>query len=102
VTQEIKIEVDDHNFTIPELKAISRLAKTYPKQNIRVNDDPTNIKIYVGPYYKERFRFWVTPDGNCELVEFDSDQYDEEANWDSVGLSYAHDHLILDPVSEKG
>lgn len=97
MTQEIKIEVDDHNFTIAELMMLTILASTHPTHNLRVHDDPTNIKVYIGSYYTEKIRYWVEPDGNVGLAEQDiSDPSDEDADWVFISLPDAKNLLKTD------
>jgi hypothetical protein len=95
MTQEIKIELDDDDkVTTNQLLELITLATRYPNHNIRVNGSTTNIKIYVGPYYRESYRFWILPDGRNLLVERDhSDPSDDEAIWDRVEFTEAHIHL---------
>lgn len=86
MTQSIVLECgDDHVFTAKELGAIQSLANRFPNEDLRVNDDPTNIKVYIGPYYAERFRFWIDPDGLTDLVERDLGSEDD-SDWQRSNL----------------
>ena len=96
MTQEIQFDTDRPITTI-ELRAVSVLASIFKDHNLRVTDDPTNIKIYVGEYYKETHRYWIGEDGQVmqSLVEKDVSEPDaDEADWQGTSWSEAYDELM--------
>lgn len=97
MTQKIVIECENHDFTVNELSTIQKVAWRFAEQDLRVNGDPTNIKIYVGEHYKEEYRLWVKPNGDIPLVERDYQLLDE-ADWHPSTMHEVTIGLIVDQL----
>jgi hypothetical protein len=96
MAQKIKIYVDDHDFNVDELTAIKLMAHSFPEKDFRINDDPTNLKIYVGPYYVETHRYWMSSDGSVSLVEKDMSDYlgdTDDSDWQPTTMTEAFAEL---------
>ena len=78
--QKIRFDCDDA-LNVKQLSGLYQIAKRFSKEDIRVNSDPTNIKVYVGDHYKELFRCWIDLAGENKLVERDLAPEGEEADW---------------------
>lgn len=98
MAQKIKIEceINEHDFTTQELSAIQKVACRFAEQDLRVTADPTNIKIYVGAYYDELYRLWVTSDGTVSLVEKDVSMNRDHGDWQRSEMLYMTLDLIID------
>lgn len=98
--QEIKIECDDHSFNIFELSALRLMARKYQQHNLRVTDDKTNIKVYIGTYYQEPIRYWLNAEGLTILVEKDvSAPEDEDGDWQPIEIQAAYQELMSNPAT---
>lgn len=97
MAQNIRIECehDEHSFTVEELATIQKVACRFAEQDLRITGDPTNIKIYLGGYYDEQYRLWVTPDGEIDLIEKDIDMGDD-ANWQPSSMLFVTLDLLID------
>jgi hypothetical protein len=97
MAQTINFELDTKTaISAKQLYALGVLAMKFCQHDIRVIDDPTNIKVYVGPYYAERYRFWVKDDGLLvhALIEKDHGIDTEESDWQPVDWYEASDDLL--------
>lgn len=96
MVQKIKFEFDDNpGINANQLSTISTLATKFDMHDIRVTDDPTNIKVYVGPYYKEQYRYWIDESGLLSgiLVEKDHAADTEDSDWQPIDWYDAHSEL---------
>ena len=100
MTQKIRIEceIGEHHFTAPELGVIQQLAWRFAEQDMRVTGDKTNIKIYLGTYYEEQFRLWVTPNGHISLIERD---FDDHGGWERSSMLELTLALVIDQPRDE-
>jgi hypothetical protein len=105
VTQEIRFDCVDSPITSKQAHAIAIFSSRFPSHDLRVSDDGGTLKIYVGEYYKEEYRFWVTDKGIRPdmLVEKDLAVGEEDSNWDKVDRTEAEVALSRIPeVASQG
>lgn len=95
MAQKVQFDTDEAIPTV-FLHSISTLAVKFPAHDLRVTDDPGNIKVYVGEYYQETHRYWITEDGLLANALIEKDTTDE-GDWQAVSWHEAHDELIKGP-----
>lgn len=103
MSQTIAFELEDKtSISAKQLHALGVLAMKFNRHDIRVTDDPTNIKAYVGPYYKEKYRFWIKDDGllGYALIEKDHAVDTEDSDWQPADW-YEVSEDLLPPVITK-
>lgn len=98
MTQNISFDVD-RPLTKYEVEKVLVLAALFVPLDLRVNEDPTNIKVYLGKYYNEPYRIWVDKEGVIGIVERDiSTPEDDEAEWVP---SYMHEAVAYFELVNK-
>jgi hypothetical protein len=94
MTQKIQFECD-RPISTKELHAVSELASKFDQHDLRVVDDPTNIKVYVGPYFLETHRYWIVDGRHLEdaLVEQDLAVGEDDPDWQAISWDEAYEQL---------
>jgi hypothetical protein len=105
MTQKIKFEFDGPtSINTKQLSLLSVIASQFDMHDIRVTNDPTNIKVYVGSYYKERYRFWLGEDGSLANILIENNLMSgpaEDSDWQQTTWYAAHDELTRLPKTKN-
>lgn len=95
MTQKIVIDgAENHPFTANELDSVVVLARMFPQHDLRLNTDPTNLKVYIGQNNRETHRYWFDKEsGFLGLIEKDFAVDSEDSDWQQTNYVTARNEL---------